>query len=135
MKTPTNSTYFNRNRTIALPSFLKEHIKKKSNNISRYVKDLLQDYYKIIEENSLDEDVEKVFISISISPDQQNKLVNMVNVSPHVSACDLIRTMLWLDFIRDKELRQTKEPYPVPKNFVRVPLEEDFIDYRLVGEA
>jgi len=134
MKTPKNRN-FSGFRTIALPSFLKQHVKRKSNNISRYVKDLLLDYYQVIEENSLGEDVEIVFISMHMSNDQQNELVDAVKVGPHISACDLIRTMLWLDFMRDKKLQKTKKPYPVAKGFVRVPIEAGYNDYKIIGEA
>lgn len=135
MKTPRNSKYFNGKRTVALPLFLKEHVKRKSNNMSKYIRDLLDDYYQVIEANSLNEDIKKVFISISISNEQQNQLVDMVKISPHISVCDLIRTMLWMDFIKDESLRETKSPYPIPEGFIRVPIEEGFKDYKLIGEA
>lgn len=135
MKTPKNSNYFKGKRTVAIPLFLKQHVKRKSDNMSKYVRDLLQDYYQIITANSLKEDNETVFISISMSDKQQNQLVDSVKVSPHISACDLIRNMLWMDFLEDKKLQKTKDPYPVAKSFVRVPLEKGFIDYKLIGEA
>lgn len=135
MKTPRNSDRFSGFRTVALPSFLKQHVKRKSDNISRYVRDLLQDYYQVIEENSLGEDVETVFISMKMTEEQQNELVDMVKIGPHISVCDLIRTMLWLDFMNDKKLKKTKDPYPIPEGFIRVPLEEGFKDYKLIGEA
>lgn len=135
MKPTGNSKYFRGKRTVALPLFLKEHIQRKSDNMSRYVRDLLKEYYQVIETNSLNGDNETVFISISMNDEQQNKLVDAVKVSPHISVCDLIRNMLWMDFLKDKKLQKTKNPYPVAKDFVRVPLEEGFIDYKLIGEA
>ena len=135
MKTPRNNKNFSGFRTIAFPSFLKQHIKRKSNNISKYVRDLLEDYYQVIEKNSLNEDVETVFISMKMTNAQQNRLVDVVNSGPHISACDLIRTMIWMDFLKDKRLQKTKEPFPIAEGFVRVPIEESFIDYKLIGEA
>lgn len=135
MKTPKNSKYFHGKRTVALPLFLKQHIKRKSDNISRYVRDLLQEYCQIIETNCLNEDNKTVFISISISDEQQNRLVDTVKVSPHISVCALTRNMLWMDFLKDKKLQKTKNPYPIAKDFVRIPLENGFKDYKLIGEA
>ena len=135
MKAPRNSPYFHGKRTIALPLFLKEHVKRKSDNMSRYVRKLLSDYYRVIEANALNVDTKRVFISISMSNEQQNQLVDMTKVSPHISACDLIRSMLWMDFIKNGNPTEVKEANPVPEGFVRVPLEESYVDYKLVGEA
>ena len=135
MKTPRNSPYFHGKRTIALPSFLKEHVKKTSNNMSKYIRDLLREYYRIIEANCLDEDVERTFISISMSNEEQNQLVSMVKVSPHISACDLVRNMLWLDFVKNGTPTEVEDPDPVPEGYVRVPTEEAYVDYKIIGEA
>lgn len=135
MKTSRNKVRFSNFRTVALPSFLKQHIKRKSDNISKYIRDLLKDYYQVIEAYSLREDVKTVFLSLRMEANEQNQLVDMVNSGPHISACDLIRTMIWMDYIRDKKLQKAKNPYPVEKDFVRVPMEDSFIDYKIIGEA
>ena len=135
MKTPRNKDRFSNFRTVALPSFLKQHIKRKSDNISKYIRDLLNDYYQIIEANSFGEDVKTVFLSLRMENNEQNQLVDMVNSGPHISACDLIRTMIWMDFLKDSVLKKVKAPYSVAKDYVRVPIEEGFIDYKIVGEA
>ena len=125
-------------RTFSVPIFLKQHIERKSDNKSAYVRGVLEDYYEVIIENSKDNglsDYNKVFISVGMNERQQQRLDVILNVSPHTSACDMVRTALWLDYMRDKKLQKTKNPYPVAKDFVRVPLEEGFIDYKLIGEA
>ena len=132
MKTAKNSDYFHGKRTVAIPSFLKEHVKKRSNNMSKYIRNLLSDYYPIIESNSLYEDVSRVFISISLNNEEQNQLVDMVKVSHHISVCDLIRSVLWTDFVKNGN---PKKIDPIPDGIVRVPLEESYIDYKLIGEA
>lgn len=125
-------------RTFSIPIFLKEHIERKSDNKSAYVRNIMEDYYEVIIENSKGmglSDYNKVFISIGMNEKQQQRLDVILNISPHISACDLVRTALWLDFMRDKKLQKTKDPYPVAEGFVRVPIEDCFIDYKLIGEA
>lgn len=125
-------------RTFYVATFLKEHVEKKSTNKSEFIRSIMEDYYEVIIENSEGNglsDYNKVFISIGMNEKQQQRLETILSVSPHTSASDLVRTALWLDYMRDKKFQKAKNPYPVAKDFVRVPVEDSFVDFKIIGEA
>ena len=122
-------------RTIYIPLFLKEYVDSRTDNRSEYIRALLKDYYRVLIKHCLSEDNKNTMFSFGCSEEGQQFLESMVENSPHMSASELLRFALWLDFLGSKLPKDPETKELLPEHIIRVPVEDGFIDYIKIGEA